>query len=58
MAKRYKERSWRAYRLTGKKMIALGTVYARSEEEAIARAAEEFNVPKTLRNRILVRPEE
>lgn len=55
--KRTQERPWRAYRLTGKKMIELGTVYARTEEEAVAKAAEEFDVPGPLRSRILVRPE-
>ena len=34
--KRTQEKAWRAYRLTGKKMIELGTVYAKTEEEAVA----------------------
>jgi hypothetical protein len=37
--------------------VELGTVTARNEEEAVAKAVE-FNVPQALRNRVLVRPEE
>jgi hypothetical protein len=58
MPKKAKDRSWRVYRLTGKKMIELGSVRARNEAEAMAKAIEEHRIPKPLQNRVLVRPEE
>jgi hypothetical protein len=58
MPRKPKERTWRVYRMRGKGTVELGTVTAREEEEAVAKAIEEFNVPQALRNRVLVRPEE
>jgi hypothetical protein len=58
MAKKPKPKRWRAWRLTGKRMIELGHVEAVDEAEAIAKAIEEFQVPGPLRNRVLVRPEQ
>jgi hypothetical protein len=55
---RPKERSWRVYRMRGKGMVELGTVYAHDEAEAVARAIETFEIPKALQNRIVVRREE
>jgi hypothetical protein len=44
---------WRVDYL-GKKGSHLGTVEARDEREAIAKAAEEFNIAPARRNKILV----
>jgi hypothetical protein len=58
MPKHPKERRWRVYRLRGRRMVELGQVEARDEAEAVARAIEQFEIPATLRNRVLVRPEQ
>lgn len=58
MPKQPRQRRWRVYRLRGKRMVELGHVEARDEAEAIARAIEQFEIPATLRNRVLVRPEQ
>jgi hypothetical protein len=57
MPKRARERTWRVYRLTGKGMVELGNVEARDEEQAIAKAVQEFDVPPALRNRVVVKQE-
>jgi hypothetical protein len=51
------EKRWLVYRMRGKRADWLGTVSAQSEAEAIARAIKEFEIPKPLWNRVLVRQE-
>jgi hypothetical protein len=58
MAKKPKEKTWRVYRMRGKGTVALGTVTAQDEAEAVAKAIKEFEIPKPLQNRVLARPEE
>jgi hypothetical protein len=58
MSRKPKPRRWRVWRLTGKRMVELGRVEAQDEAEATAKAIEQFAIPRPLRNRVLVRPEE
>jgi hypothetical protein len=50
-----KQFSWAIYRLKGTPAKLLGHVEAPSEESAIKRAIEEFNVPPELQKRLLAR---
>lgn len=58
MPKRPKKeaQSWRVYRFKGSRMVAVGTVLANSELEAIKKAIELYSVPKELQWRLAARP--
>jgi hypothetical protein len=50
------ETGWQAFRMRGASLQSLGIVYAADEAAAIEKAAEQYEVPPALQNRIVVRP--